>query len=668
MDEAKNKFKQYAAIDFEFFNSNEKQMTVIAAAIHFPQEDVRKYDLTKEEQVSKLKFDLYQILNTHILISFAVIAEARAFLSLGLDPLMWQWIDLYVEFILVCNSNDRLKYGKYIDKNGEICHSVPVNILQSEEEKKASSEDHTESPTNLINAVYKLMDIRLDSKRKDEMRNLILSKDLVKIKENMDEILEYCASDTEYLLKLDLAIRNELWHLGVEGFREDQKMRGRYAVCTAKCEHIGLPINMRLLEKVIEKTPEIINLHKEEVNKIFPFFVDEFTPEPKVFKSGKIFNYKTVPAKKDMSAYQEYVASLNIENFPVTKTGKYKFDKDTLEVWGYWGGLEALWKYGRTESSLKWFRKDNKNGFFDRMGTDNRVRPYYGIFGTQTGRNAPKATTFIPAMSTWLRCLIQAPEGKFIVGSDFSQQEVYVGAALSGDSNLMQAYLAGDVYLEFGKQAGMIPANGTKKSHKFERQLCKSTELGLQYGMGKEKLRTKLKLDTKQDISEELTVSLIQSHRNTYPHYWQYVKSVSDGYLQGVPLTTNDGWVLFCDNPRVTSVRNFLIQGNSASITRLAIVKATEAGLQVLFGLHDAIYIETKYPEQDSEILENCMRDATADILKENSTNIRIDTKTISHDMLWVDEKGEEDLKKLKDFLGIVFDTDSDGLKTYREA
>jgi DNA polymerase I-like protein with 3'-5' exonuclease and polymerase domains len=179
-----------------------------------------------------------------------------------------------------------------------------------------------------------------------------------------------------------------------------------------------------------------------------------------------------------MSAYQKYIESLKIPNFPKTESGKYKCDSDTLEVWGYWGGLEKLWKYNKTESSLKWFTDNNKQGFFDRFGSDNRVRPYYGVFGTQTGRNAAKAKTFPLAMSSWLRSIVQAPFGSSIISADFSQQEVYVAAILSGDENLMAAYESGDVYLDFAKQAGLVPRDATKESHKTMRNLCKSTVLG----------------------------------------------------------------------------------------------------------------------------------------------------------------------------------------------
>ena len=471
---------EMVGIDFEFFNSNEKDMTIIACVLSSREFGDLKYDCTDLNQVANLKGQLKLLQEDGtILLAYSAASECRSLLSLGVDPLQFKWIDLYVEFRMLCNSNNRWNYGNYIPKTGGNGYSIAPDPSQSEEDKEHDYQDHSESPKNLINAVFKLLGVRLDQEEKDTMRDLILSKDLVKIHAHMDDILNYCASDTKYLRALHIAISRAYEHEGLENFKNDQLDRGRYSICMGICEHRGMPININLLSNIIAKTPEILEMHKEEVNGYFPFFVGDYQRPSIIRKNGSTFNYKTTPAHKDMAAYQKYVESLKIPNFPKTKTGKYKLDKDTLEEFGYWNGLEALWKFNKTESSLKWFNKENGNGFFERVGKiDNRVRPYYGIFGTQTGRNAAKAKTFPLAMSSWLRAIIQPDESTYIIGADFSQQEVYVAAILSKDDNLLQAYESGDVYLAFAKQAGLVPLSATKVSHKFERNLCKSTVLG----------------------------------------------------------------------------------------------------------------------------------------------------------------------------------------------
>ena len=638
-------------LDFEFYNSNEKKMDVVAAVISMDKLDL-KYNLLNPKDLNDFKavFSNLDKENT-IILAYAAMAESRSLLSLGIDPLQFKWIDLYVEFRMLCNSNNRFNYGEYLAKTGDMAYSTPPNPSLTEEEKEKDHGNHEEVPKNLINAVYKLMRVRLDQEEKDTMRDLILSKDLVKIHAYMDEILDYCASDTKYLRALDIAIQREYEKEGLHDFRGDQLSRGRYSVCTAHCEHLGLPIDTNLLQKIIKQTPKILDLHKEEVNKHFNFFIPDYQRPPIKRKNGSIFNYKMTPAHKDMAAYQAHVESLQISNFPKTKTGKYKLDKDTLEEYGYWGGLEALWKYNKTESSLKWFNKENGDGFFDRVGSDNCVRPYYGIFGTQTGRNAAKAKTFPLAMSSWLRAIIRPDHGKVIIGADFSQQEVYVAAILSKDQNLLNAYNSGDVYLAFAKQANLVPENATKQTHKLERDLCKATVLGLQFGMGATKLQTKLRLDSGKEVSMERTLELIKAHKDVFSTYWKWVYNVTNNYKEGNPLVTTDGWTLFCDNPSIPSVRNFLVQANAASITRQAIVIMTEAGLNVLCGLHDAVYVLSDSPTWHEMVMKDCMELATQRILKEEQTKIRIDFKIISNENTWVEEKGQKEWEKIKEFL-----------------
>lgn len=639
-------------LDAEFYNSNEKNMDVVCFVAN-DENGSLKFDTTTELGKKSFKQYMDSLKNQDVtLVAYAAIAECRALMSLGINPLQYRWVDLYVEFIMLCNSNSRFTFGRYLDSDSNPRFSIPLDPNLTEQEREADNQDHTEAPKNLLNALYKVLDIKeMDHEEKNNMRDIILSKDIDLINKHMEDILDYCEKDTKYLRALDVGISIELEKEGIYDFRTAQYARGRYSACTARAERTGMPIHLDLLQRIIQKTPEILQIHKDAVNEYFPFFLAGHQKPDRQFKNGSVFRYKYTKPKKDMRAYQAYVESLQIANFPKTAGGKYKLDGDTLEEFGYWKGLEALWKYNKTETSLKWFNKDNKNGFFDRVGGDTCVRPYYGIFGTQTGRNAAKAKTFPLAMSSWLRSIVRPNFNSCIIGADFSQQEVYVAAILSGDENLFNAYTSGDVYLAFAKQAGLVPTDATKHTYKHERNLCKGTVLGLQFGMGKDKLRTKLTLDSGNPVSVEKTEELIKAHKTVFKQYWDWVYSISRDYKKGEPLITSDGWVLFCDNPVVTSTRNFLVQATAASITRKAFVLATEEGLDVMCSLHDAIYIKTQENLQDYYLLKKCMLKATEEILKEKKTKMRIDFKQIDSDEPWVEEKGQKDWDKLKGFL-----------------
>ena len=52
--------------------------------------------------------------------------------------------------------------------------------------------------------------------------------------------------------------------------------------------------------------------------------------------------------------------------------------------------------------------------------------------------------------------LIQPQAGEVLLAADYRAEEIAVAAGLSGDQMLLQAYEAGDPYLELGTLAGMI--------------------------------------------------------------------------------------------------------------------------------------------------------------------------------------------------------------------
>jgi hypothetical protein len=103
-------------------------------------------------------------------------------------------------------------------------------------------------------------------------------------------------------------------------------------------------------------------------------------------------------------------------------------------------------------------------------------------------------------------------------------------------------------------------------------------------------------------------------------------------------------------------VRNFPVQGNAASITRRAVVIATEQGYKVMCSLHDALYVISDNPKFDEDMIVSIMLEATASVLKqtEEECTMRVDTKIISHEDLWVEEKAEKDIEKLAPYLGLV--------------
>src|SRR5262249_14482032 len=143
-------------------------------------------------------------------------------------------------------------------------------------------------------------------------------------------------------------------------------------------------------------------------------------------------------------------------------------------------------------------------------------------------------------------------------------------------------------YLTFAKQAGAIPADATKQSHKAVRERFKVCALAVQYGMGAEALARKLGEPVAQ------ARELLRLHKQTYNRYWQWSDAIAATAQRDGKLTVTFGWTVHA-GPSINyrSLRNFPIQANGAEMLRIACILAVERGIKVCAPVHDALLIET---------------------------------------------------------------------------
>jgi DNA polymerase family A len=231
------------------------------------------------------------------------------------------------------------------------------------------------------------------------------------------------------------------------------------------------------------------------------------------------------------------------------------------------------------------------------VGHDGRNRTILSAFRARTSRNQPSNAKFIFGPSTWIRGLIKPPPGHGIAYCDWGQQEFAGAAYLSGDTNMIAAYESGDCYLAFGKQAGLIPPDGTKQTHAGARELCKACILGTQYGMQAGSLAARI------NQPEIVARDLLRMHRETYPAFWRWSDAALDCAMSTNQLHTAFGWHTHVgENPNPRSLRNFLVQGNGAEMMRIAACLATERGIEVCAPVHDAFLICAPLDRLDADI------------------------------------------------------------------
>lgn len=584
--------------------------------------------------------------------SYNVTAEASFLISCDIDPRKYNWIDLMAEWKLLKNENYSRKYGKYYvqGKKGE---SIPYP-RDGRNKKRNDWGDHTEVGNSLVSCLYSYLGVEPDT-TKNTMRDRIL-KGAPFTEQEEKEILEYCERDISHLgwlfnvLKTEIILLSEAARenkLTEETYLAGALIRGRWSVDLALMEREGIPLDTKRLRAIAFRYGELENAFKSKLVRChYPFFVKT---------KGKWVEKDTCIA--------EYVESKGLQDrWPKTTTGKYKKDDDTLkEFSSLCPEIKAYQSCKSRLSSLRYINpakstsgfvpvkplpptKREKSGdtLYDRIGKDGNLRAYFNPWGTQTGRNAPPASTFIFAMSSWMRCLIRPKRGECVTGADYGAEEFLIAAMESGDENMMECYDSGDPYLHFAKLAGSAPKDATKKSHPEIRMLFKECILGLQYQLGAVKMAEKVSLSLGRVVPLGEIMTVRSLHKKIFSKYWQWQERAVSSYAQGVPMMTKDGWFLWCDNPNPLSAGNFPIQGAGGAVLRRASKYCHDAGLRVIAPLHDALYIvhDEGKTEESVATLRDCMQRAFQDFYPHK---IRIDAKTIGRDDLWVEEKGASD-------------------------
>jgi tetratricopeptide (TPR) repeat protein len=247
------------------------------------------------------------------------------------------------------------------------------------------------------------------------------------------------------------------------------------------------------------------------------------------------------------------------------------------------------------------------------VGLDARNRVLLSAFRARTSRNQPSNTKFIFGPATWLRGLIQPPQGYGLAYIDWSQQEFGIAAALSGDGNMIAAYESGDPYLAFAKQAGAAPPHATKKSHAAIREQFKACILGVQYAMGADSLAVRI------NQCPAAARELLRMHRSTYPIFWRWSDAAVDHAMLHGSLQTTFGWSIHAGpTTNARSLRNFPMQANGAEMLRFACCFATEGGIRVCAPVHDAILIEA--PLEDLEDAVVTAQAAMSDHIERSKT------------------------------------------------
>jgi hypothetical protein len=412
---------------------------------------------------------------------------------------------------------------------------------------------------------------------KTEMRDLILRGGPWSCQERA-AILDYCESDVAALARLLPAM--------LEGGGNDiarALLRGRYMAAVANVEHNGVPIDCEMLRRLRQNWHGIQGRLIAAVDTHFGVY------EGLTFKA------------------ERFAAWLARHGIPWARldSGQLDLSDDTFRTAAR--AYPAVAPLRELRHALSELRLNDLA-----VGQDGRNRCLLSPFRARTGRNQPSNSRFIFGPAVWLRCLIKPPQGYAVAYIDWSQQELGIAAALSGDANLLAAYTSGDPYLAFARQAGAVPVDATKDSHPNERDLFKQCALAVQYGMQAEGLALRIGKPT------VVARDLLRAHRETYREFWKWSDRVVDAAMLAGSVNTAFGWAMHINaesNPR--SLRNFPMQANGAEMLRLACCMATERGIELAAPVHDAVMIVAPAERIDADVatMQAIMREASRIVL-----------------------------------------------------
>ncbi len=264
-------------------------------------------------------------------------------------------------------------------------------------------------------------------------------------------------------------------------------------------------------------------------------------------------------------------------------------------------------------------------GLISTIREDGRIHSTFNQTVTATGRlsstepnlqNLPTRT----AMGREIRKAFVPEDGYVFVDADYSQIELRVMAAISGDEALIKAFNeAKDIHAITASQVFDVPL---EKVTPDLRRKAKAVNFGIIYGISSFGLGEDL------GISRKEASGYIEKYFETYSRIKQYLdekveEAKEKGYvktlfgrIRPIPELKSSNFMQRSFGERVAM--NSPIQGTAADIIKLAMIKVFRElkdkgySSRLILQIHDELLIEAYKNEEEAvrELLERCMTEA----------------------------------------------------------
>jgi DNA polymerase-1 len=343
---------------------------------------------------------------------------------------------------------------------------------------------------------------------------------------------------------------------------------------------------------------------------------DELTEYAESVKTWAKQKYNGVSISSNIQLVRLF-ESLGAEINEYTPSGQKSASKDQLKLLSIEGNDEVK---ALAEIVLKQRKADKlANTYFSNFLNDNVngfVHPSVKTLGARTSRMSiqnPALQTLPKGDDVVRRAFIPKDEEHVIITSDLDQVEFRMFASLSQDPNLISLFnradaTGSDPFTEIGREIYNDP--NMQRSDK-RRNLIKGTIYGRLYGAGvsKQALTAGVPETQMRTVSDSLDTrfpGMALFQRQIEDVGMRRLKAEGQGYVY-----TWTGRRLPCDEERVYTLLNYLIQGGAAEVFKSNLVKLDQAELTELLivPVHDEIVLNA--PRKDAEeikrIVKECM-------------------------------------------------------------
>ena len=366
------------------------------------------------------------------------------------------------------------------------------------------------------------------------------------------------------------------------------KYSGYQRLCV-KMRAKGVSINMERLEEGIHQLSAELEKQKQSLIELL-----------KVPSSANLLSGPTVT---------KALIGLGI-SLPLTEKGSPSAKKDWLKSHDH-PACKALTLFRTTHKLLHdFFIKPKKMQIYccpeaAAGGKKGKVFPELNLFGADTGRfssSNPNIQQIPKRDKQWAKLCrsvyVPNKEGNRWISADWSNQEgrIQLHCAtklkLPGAKEMTDKFRinpATDLHQEVADMA------------KIERAPAKEINLGLAYGMGELTLCRRLGLPTElkqtpygiREVAGREAANILRKYHNAIPFVEQLIRRAMAQMEKAGYIETYGGRKLYSEGRSFNfKALNKLIQGSAADLCLEAIQESFDAGLDVLFPVHDEINIE----------------------------------------------------------------------------